>query len=187
MKFTVTFFFLKSYQKNTLGYSKIYFKIINRIYTCAPGYDYSHKYLWDLLLTKFFLIDISLMMKHFPLDWNNSFLKEKIMWFIVNKAIFNPFQANVPFRYTQKSSGKQRFSDVFRVYSIHIFYDIKRVYILRYFHVYIFAYLHIIRIIHFIHTLIRILCITYYIIFYTSCTTDTYTHIHFIFHWLEMG
>ena len=144
------------------------------------------------------------MMEHFTKDWNNSFLKEKIIWFFVFKTIFvNPLPP--------KTSGKQRLSNVFRVHSnrdgwnvfhsafqlvirclyiiycniflLHfimfcIFYHIKHMYILRYFHVYIcmfacytyctYIYTYFIHIIH--------------IIFYISCTTHTYTHISYVYY-----
>ena len=91
--------------KNLIKNMDTSFKSIKRIYTCAPDYGYSHKNLWDPPLTMSFLIDISLMMKHFTIDWNNSFLKEKIIWFIVYKTLFvNPFQANVPFLYSSFSN-----------------------------------------------------------------------------------
>ena len=61
-------------------------------------------------INKVFLISISLMMKYLAIDWNNSFLKEKIILFIVYKTLFvNPFEVNVPILYSQKTSGKQRF------------------------------------------------------------------------------
>ena len=69
-----------------------------------PDYNYSQKDLSDFLLTKVFFIGISLMIKHFAIDWNSSFLKEKIIWFNVYKAFFvNLFQANVPFLRTSRS------------------------------------------------------------------------------------
>ena len=94
-----------------------------------PDYNYSQKDLSDFLLTKVFFIGISLMIKHFAIDWNSSFLKEKIIWFNVYKAFFvNLFQANVPFLHPhpppptphphkKKPSRNQRFSDILRKYS----------------------------------------------------------------------
>ena len=70
--------------------------------TCPPNYDYNHKNPWDSLLTKFFFIGISLMIKYFTIDWNNSSLKEKIISFIVYKTL--------PQKKLQESNGFLTFS-----------------------------------------------------------------------------
>ena len=107
----VTVFVLNRTKKGkALGYSKTCFKSMNRIYCCARDYDYSHKNLWDLLLTKFFLIVISLIIKHITVDWNSSFLKKNIIWFIVYKTLFfNPFQVNALFLYSWKLQENNAF------------------------------------------------------------------------------
>ena len=64
------------------------------------------------------VIGISLMIEYFTIDWNNIFLKENIMWFIVYKSLFvSPFLANVLFLHPQKPSRNLQFSEVFKVYS----------------------------------------------------------------------